>query len=57
MLNVDTKHILDTLSALFPDATCELNYTNIYELSVAVILSAQTTDERDNLVTPELFSK
>ena len=57
MLNVDTKHILDTLSALFPDATCELNYTNIYELSVAVILSAQTTDERVNLVTPELFSK
>lgn len=57
MSNVDTKYILDTLSALFPDATCELNFTNIYELSVAVILSAQTTDERVNLVTPTLFSK
>ena len=57
MSNVDTKYILDTLSTLFPDATCELNYTNIYELSVAVILSAQTTDERVNLVTPTLFSK
>lgn len=57
MSNVDTKYILDTLSTLFPNATCELNYTNIFELSVAVILSAQTTDERVNLVTPELFSK
>ena len=57
MSNVDTKYILDTLSTLFPNATCELNYTNIYELSVAVILSAQTTDERVNLVTPTLFSK
>lgn len=57
MSNVDTKHILDTLSSLFPNATCELNFNNIYELSIAVILSAQTTDERVNLVTPTLFSK
>ena len=57
MLNVDTKYILNTLSQMFPDATCELNFGNIYELAIAVILSAQTTDERVNLVTPLLFSK
>ncbi len=57
MSNVDTKYILNTLSQMFPDATCELNFKNIYELAIAVILSAQTTDERVNLVTPALFSK
>ena len=57
MSNVDTKYILDTLSKLFPNATCELNFNNIYELAIAVILSAQTTDERVNLVTPTLFLK
>lgn len=57
MSNVDTKYILNTLSQMFPDATCELNFGNIYELAIAVILSAQTTDERVNLVTPTLFSK
>ena len=45
------------LKKLFPDAKCELNYHNIFELSVAVILSAQTTDKSVNLVTPTLFKK
>lgn len=49
--------IIDTLEKLFPDAKCELNYHNIYELSVAVILSAQTTDKSVNRVTPNLFKK
>lgn len=57
MSNVITKEILSTLKQLFPDAHCELNYHNIYELSVAVILSAQTTDERVNNITPMLFAK
>lgn len=57
MSNITTRQILDKLSVLFPDAHCELNYRNIYELSVSVILSAQTTDERVNSVTPELFEK
>jgi len=40
---------------MFPDAKCELDYTNLYELIIAVALSAQTTDVRVNIVTKELF--
>src|SRR5690606_17848695 len=40
-----------------PDAQTELNYSNPYELLVAVILSAQCTDKRINLVTPALFER
>lgn len=40
-----------------PDAETELHYTNPYELLVAVILSAQCTDKRVNMVTPELLKK
>src|SRR5690606_16382097 len=40
-----------------PDAQTELNYTNPYELLVAVILSAQCTDKRINQVTPALFER
>lgn len=40
-----------------PDAQTELHYQNSYQLLVAVILSAQCTDKRVNLVTPELFAK
>ena len=45
------------LDELYPDAHCELNHRNDFELLVAVVLSAQTTDERVNSVTPYLFSK
>ena len=45
------------LAALYPDAHCELDFTNPLELLVATILSAQTTDKRVNLVTPILFAK
>lgn len=41
----------------FPEAETELNYTNPYELLVAVILSAQCTDKRVNIVTPPLFER
>lgn len=43
------------LAQMYPDAECELNYKNPYELLVATILSAQCTDVRVNLVTPALF--
>lgn len=43
------------LEELYPDARCELNYTKDYELLLAVVLSAQTTDKRVNLVTEVLF--
>lgn len=42
---------------MYPDAHCELNYTTIFELLVAVMLSAQTTDVSVNKVTPALFAK
>lgn len=45
------------LAALYPDAHCELRFTNPLELAVATILSAQCTDQRVNQVTPELFAR
>lgn len=49
--------ILIRLKRLYPDATCTLNYETPVQLLVATILSAQCTDERVNLVTPELFRR
>lgn len=49
--------ILVRLKRLYPDATCTLNYETPVQLLVAVILSAQCTDERVNKVTPELFRR
>ena len=49
--------ILDYLNELIPNPTCELIYHKDYELLIAVMLSAQTTDKRVNIVTKELFSK
>jgi endonuclease III len=52
-----TKKIIATLRQTYPDAHCELNYSNPLELLVATILSAQCTDKRVNLVTADLFKK
>lgn len=49
--------ILEWFGENVPKAESELNYTNPYELLVAVILSAQCTDKRVNIVTPPLFSR
>lgn len=49
--------LLARLKALYPDATCTLNYETPVQLLVATILSAQCTDERVNKVTPELFAR
>lgn len=46
-----------TLAQTYPDAHCELDFTNPLELLVATILSAQSTDKRINLVTPVLFAR
>ncbi len=48
--------VLDALEVAFPNAKCELDYSTPYELLIAVILSAQCTDKRVNLVTPRLFA-
>jgi len=49
--------IKEKLLELYPDSTTELNYTNMYELIIAVMLSAQCTDKRVNIITPNLFKK
>jgi len=49
--------ILQKLDEAYPDATCELNHRNPFELLIATILSAQCTDVRVNEVTKELFKK
>ena len=51
------KEIFNYLDKLYPDARCELNYTKDYELLIATLLSAQTTDKRVNKVTAVLFEK
>ena len=42
---------------IYPEAICELDHTNAFELLAATIMSAQTTDARVNMVTPELFAR
>lgn len=56
-LKAHAAEIHRRLLALYPDAHCELDYRNPYELAVATILSAQCTDKRVNMVTPELFRR
>ncbi|MBR4460994.1 MAG: endonuclease III [Erysipelotrichaceae bacterium] len=52
-----SEYIIQELERLYPDAHCELNHHNDFELLIAVSLSAQTTDERVNSVTPILLEK
>ena len=51
------QEILQRLNTLYPDVTCALHHHSAWELLVATILSAQSTDIRVNMVTPELFRK
>ena len=51
------QSIIEGLEAQYPDAVCSLTYEKPHELMIAGRLSAQCTDARVNLVTPELFSK
>src|SRR5215216_5500975 len=51
------QKIIERLQKAYPDAHCELNYSNPLELLIATILSAQCTDKQVNIVTAELFKK
>ena len=51
------QEIYDLLLQEYPNAHCELDHQDAYQLAVATILSAQTTDQRVNLVTPVLFRR
>ena len=53
----DTREILDKLETQHPDADTELHFKTAFELLVATILSAQSTDVRVNMVTPALFKR
>ncbi len=57
MTMTKAEQMLSYLEELIPNPVCELNYNKDYELIIAVMLSAQTTDKRVNIVTKELFSK
>ena len=52
-----TRRIIETLAEQHPNADTELHYRNPFELLVATILSAQSTDQRVNMVTPALFKR
>ena len=51
------EYIIENLNRLYSDAHCELNHKDSFELLIAVVLSAQTTDVSVNRVTPALFEK
>ena len=61
MAKMATKKEIEEIKTLFlkhyPDSISELNYTNLYELLISVMLSAQCTDKRVNIITPDLFQK
>ncbi len=54
---IETQKIISTLKKTYPDATCALIYSSPLQLLIAARLSAQCTDKRVNIVTPELFDK
>lgn len=53
----EIKEVLNILTEMYPEAKCELNYSSPFELLIATILSAQSTDKRVNIVTNTLFEK
>lgn len=56
-LKIRAQEIYKRLSKMYPNAKCALYFTNAFELMVATILSAQCTDKRVNMITPQLFKK
>ena len=56
-MDAKTRELVEQINKEYLNAECELNFSNAYELIVAVILSAQCTDKRVNLTTPKLFAK
>ena len=57
MNKTDAIEIVEKLKQKYPDATCSLDFNTPFEAVVAVILSAQCTDERVNKTTPALFAR
>ena len=57
MKKTDIKNFVQTLKNTYPDATCSLDFETPFQMVVAVMLSAQCTDERVNKTTPALFER
>ena len=57
MKKKDIIDMIEILKKTYPDAKCSLDFTTPFELLIAVILSAQCTDDRVNKTTPTIFSK
>ena len=58
MLNKkQTEQVLNKLYEMYPDAKCQLNHMNAFQLLIATVLSAQTTDKQVNKVTEKLFAE
>ena len=57
MTKNETNKLINILKKTYPDAKCSLDFSTPFELVVAVMLSAQCTDERVNLTTPSLFKR
>lgn len=53
----EVKELINKLEQIYPNAHCELDHRNAWELLIATILSAQCTDKRVNMVTPVLFAR
>lgn len=51
------NELLDKLEEMYPDADCALKHQSVFQLLIAVVLSAQTTDKSVNIVTEELFKR
>lgn len=56
MMKITSKVLTNYLDEIYENPICELNYKKDYELLIATVLSAQSTDQRVNLVTKELFN-
>ncbi|MDE5830941.1 MAG: endonuclease III [Clostridia bacterium] len=56
-MKFESKEIVEKLRKRYPDAKCSLDYKTPFEMVVAVMLSAQCTDERVNKTTPDIFKK
>ena len=54
-MKLDSKSVMEGLDKMYPNPKCELEYETPFQLLVAVILSAQCTDKRVNMVTDKLF--
>ena len=57
MKKSEIKNFINDLRTAYPDATCSLDFETPFQLVVAVMLSAQCTDERVNKTTPALFKR